>query len=40
MGYRRDAYGDLMRKPDGNILLGRPGRRWMHSIKIDLQKYM
>ena len=39
MGYRRDVYRDLMRRPDGIILLGRPGRRWKNGMKMALQKY-
>ena len=39
MGDRRDAYRDFIRRPDGNIPLGRPRRRLKNSIKVYLQKY-
>jgi hypothetical protein len=32
----RNAYGILVGKPEGNRLLGRPRRRWVDSIKMDL----
>ena len=35
----QERYGDVMKRTDGNIPLGRPGRRWKNSIKMDLQKY-
>jgi hypothetical protein len=35
---RRDVYRVLVGKPEGNIPLGRPRRRWEDSIKTDLQK--
>jgi hypothetical protein len=28
----------LLKKPEGNIPLGRPKRRWEDNIKMDLQK--
>jgi hypothetical protein len=36
MGEKRNAYRLLMSNPEGKILLGRPRRRWMVNIKIDL----
>jgi hypothetical protein len=33
---KRNAYRILMGKPDGERLLGRPRRRWMDNIKMDL----
>jgi len=38
MGERRGVYRDLMGKPKGKRLLGRPRRRWEDNIKIYLQK--
>ena len=38
MGERRDVYGDLERKPEGEILLGRTWRRWEDNIKMDFQE--
>jgi hypothetical protein len=38
MGERRGAYRVLVRKSDGKRPLGRPGRRWEDSIKMDLQE--
>jgi hypothetical protein len=38
MEQRRDVYRVLVGKPEGNIPLGRPRRRWEDSIKMDLQK--
>jgi hypothetical protein len=36
MGEKRDAYGLLVGKPEGNRPLGRPRRRWVNDIKMDL----
>jgi hypothetical protein len=36
MGDKRNAYRILMGKPEGKRPLGRPRRRWMDNIKIDL----
>jgi hypothetical protein len=36
MGKRRGAYRDLVEKPEGRRLLGRPRRRWEDNIKMDL----
>jgi hypothetical protein len=33
-----NAYGVLMRIPEGNRPLGRPVRRWEDNIKVDLQE--
>jgi hypothetical protein len=36
MGETRNAYRILAGKPDGKRPLGRPRRRWVYSIKMDL----
>jgi hypothetical protein len=36
MGQKRDAYRILMGKPEGRRPLGRPRRRWVDNIKMDL----
>jgi hypothetical protein len=36
MGEKINAYRLLVGKPEGNRLLGRPRRRWVDSIKMDL----
>ena len=38
MGERRVIYRVLVGKPDGKAPLGRPRRRWVDSIKMDLQE--
>jgi hypothetical protein len=38
MGERRNAYGILVGKPEGKRPLGRPRRRWVDNIKIDLRE--
>jgi hypothetical protein len=38
MGETRDAYRILVGKPEGKRPLGRPRRRWVDSIKIDLRE--
>jgi len=38
MGERRSVYRALVGKPEGNIRLGRPRRRWEDNIKMDLQE--
>jgi hypothetical protein len=37
MGEKRNAYKILMGKPEGKRPLGRPRRRWVDNIKIDLR---
>jgi hypothetical protein len=36
MGEKRNAYRKLVGKPEGRRPLGRPKRRWVGNIKIDL----
>jgi hypothetical protein len=36
MGEKINAYRLLLRKPEGKRPLGRPRRRWVDNIKIDL----
>jgi hypothetical protein len=36
MGETRNAYRILVGKPEGKRPLGRPRRRWVENIKIDL----
>jgi hypothetical protein len=36
MGEKRNVYRLLVGKPDGKRPLGRPRRRWMDNIKVDL----
>ena len=38
MGEERGAYRVLVRKPDGKRPLGRPRRRWVDNIRMDLQE--
>ena len=38
MGEERGAYRVLVGKPDGKKPLGRPRRRWMDNIRMDLQE--
>jgi hypothetical protein len=37
MGEAMNAYNILVRKPEGKRLLGRPRRRWVDDIKMDLR---
>jgi hypothetical protein len=37
MGETRNAYRILVGKPEGKRPLGRPRRRWVDNIKIDLR---
>jgi hypothetical protein len=37
MGETRNAYRILVGKPEGRTPLGRPRRRWVDNIKIDLR---
>jgi hypothetical protein len=36
MGEKRNVYRLLVGKPDGTRLLGRPRRRWLDNIRMDL----
>jgi hypothetical protein len=36
MGKKRNVYRLLVGKPEGNRPLGRPSRRWVDNIKMDL----
>jgi hypothetical protein len=38
MGKKRNAYRILVGKPEGKIPLGRPRRRWVNNIKMDLRE--
>ena len=38
MGKERGVYRVLMGKPDGRRPLGRPRRRWVDNIRMDLQE--
>jgi hypothetical protein len=38
MGEKRNAYRSLVGKPEGKRPLGRPRRRWIDNIKMDLLK--
>jgi hypothetical protein len=38
MGEQRYAYRILVGKPDGKRPLGRPRRRWVDNIKMDLRE--
>jgi hypothetical protein len=38
MGAKRNAYRILMGKPEGKRPLGRPRRRWVDNIKMDLRE--
>jgi hypothetical protein len=40
MGEKRNAYRMLVGKPEGKRPLGRPRRRWVDNIKIDLRDRM
>jgi hypothetical protein len=37
-GERRNAYRLLVGKPEGRTPLGRPRRRWVDNIKMDLRE--
>jgi hypothetical protein len=37
-GETRNAYRILVREPEGKRPLGRPRRRWVDNIKIDLRE--
>jgi hypothetical protein len=38
MGEKRNAYRILVENPEGKRLLGRPRRRWVDNIKMDLRE--
>jgi hypothetical protein len=38
MGENRNAYRILVGKPEGKKPLGRPRRRWVNKIKMDLRE--
>jgi hypothetical protein len=38
MGEKRNAYRLLVGKPEGKRPLGRPRRRWMDNIRMDLRE--
>jgi hypothetical protein len=38
VGEKRNAYRILVGKPEGKSPLGRPRRRWVDNIKIDLRE--
>jgi hypothetical protein len=38
MGEKRNAYRILVGKPEGKRSLGRPRRRWVDNIKMDLRE--
>jgi hypothetical protein len=38
MGEKRNGYRLLVRKPKGKIPLGRPRRRWVDNIRLDLRE--
>jgi hypothetical protein len=40
MGVKMNAYRILVGTPEGKRLLGRPRRRWVDTIKIDLKDGM
>jgi hypothetical protein len=37
-GEKRNAYRNLVGKPEGKRPLGRPRRRWVDNIKIDIRE--
>jgi hypothetical protein len=38
IGEKKTAYRILVRKPEGKRPLGRPRRRWLDNIKMDLRE--
>jgi hypothetical protein len=39
MGEKRNAYRLLVGKPEGKRPLGRPRRRWVDNIRMDLERW-
>jgi hypothetical protein len=39
MGKKRNAYRILVGNPEGKRPLGRPRRRWVDNIKMDLERW-
>jgi hypothetical protein len=37
MGEKKTAYRILVEKPEGKRFLGRPRRRWLNDVKMDLR---
>jgi hypothetical protein len=40
MGEKRNVYRLLVGKPEGKRPLGKPRRRWMNNIKVDLSEIL
>jgi hypothetical protein len=38
IGEKRNAYSNLMGKPEGKRPLGRPKRKWENNIKMDIRE--
>jgi hypothetical protein len=38
MGEKRNSYKILVREPEGKSPLGKPRRRWVDNIRMDLRK--
>jgi hypothetical protein len=38
MGEEREVYRVMVRKPEGKRTLGKPRRRWVDNIRMDLQE--
>jgi hypothetical protein len=38
MGEKKNAYRILVGKPEGKRQLGRPRRRWVDNVKVDLRE--
>jgi hypothetical protein len=38
VGEKKDAFSNLVGKPDEKRTLGRPRRRWEHNIRMDLKE--
>jgi hypothetical protein len=37
-GHKTNAYNSLVGKPEGKRLLGRPKRRWVDNIRMDIRE--